>query len=596
MEINKLREILQEECCKTAARVVGHNPEEPNDLEGEDRSKVRAAWRHKLSRLGVTWQYDHCGDDLTAPEGHVAVEDFMTDKGCTTLFIPNELAENMLVLGEMPIPLKKTPVRNRDVEREPIMRAARNTTEYLVLSTVTASEDGRRIIFVFNNGTSLFYNVANTKWCHSNTELEMGDSHFKNIQWGEGLFMPPPAPAGRRWTEFKAGRDGFYEQIAQIATEGWVKTYFTLLARWVKSHSERNRRGSDGQISKRLVNASNRLDMLTGDNSMAIESLAKNQYIQQMPLNVVCDIAFSQSKVLDFKAFRERGMDSWFCKHVAERASTEYVIKDHAMGIVDESKAQLGAWLDDYHYHTRMGDGELWQYVWEKYKFAVGRSNYNWSRLKKITERGFKAKKVMDYVFHILPMQGMCNSMIYQNWDSLVTLDDYARMQQEMTGGNYERYPKGLKMSHDIAARNHRVKQSNAFAERFASVCESIKSLEFSDKEFSIVLPKSVNDIVNEGAALNHCVASYVSGVVDRQYSIVFLRKADELDKPLVTVQISADGKTVLQSRGHSNRDLTADENKFLAKYRDHLDPSRQKSLFNIAEDMALNPQLVEAA
>jgi hypothetical protein len=315
-----------------------------------------------------------------------------------------------------------------------------------------------------------------------------------------------------------------------------------------------------------------------------------------MPLQVVCDIAFRGDKVLDFKAFRERGMDSWFCKHVAERASTEYVVKDHSMGLVDESRVQLGAWLDDYHFHCQQGDGELWQYVWEKYKFAIGRSTYQWSRLKKITERGFKAKKVMDYVFHILPMQGICNSMIYQNWENLVLLDDYARMQHEMAGNNYDRYPKGLKMSHDIAARNYRVKQSQAFAERFTSVCESIKNLEFSDKEFSIVLPSSVNDIVNEGAALNHCVASYVSGVVDRQYSIVFLRKADELDKPLVTVQISADGKTVSQARGHSNRDLTEDENKFLAKYRDHLDPSRQKSLFNFAADLAINPELVPEA
>ena len=140
-----------------------------------------------------------------------------------------------------------------------VARASRNKTQYVVLSTVTASEDGRRIIFFFNNGTSLFYNVAVAKWFHSNTELEMGDSHFKNISWGEGLFMPPPRVAGSRWVEFKAGRDGFYEQIAQIATEGWVKTYFTILSNWVKSNSERNLRASDGEISKRLVNASNRL-------------------------------------------------------------------------------------------------------------------------------------------------------------------------------------------------------------------------------------------------------------------------------------------------------------------------------------------------
>jgi hypothetical protein len=473
-----------------------------------------------------------------------------------------------------------------------VARASRNKTQYISLATVTASEDGRRIIFVFNNGTSLFYNVANTKWFHSNTELEMGDSHFKNIQWGDALFMPPPAPAGRRWEEFKPGREGFYEQIAQIATEGWVKTYFTILSRWVKTYIERNPRDSDRKISKRLVNASNRLDMLTGDNSMAIESLAKNQYIQRMPLQVVCNVAFSGNKVLDFKAFRERGMDAWFCKHVGERARTEYIISDHVQNRVDENRAQLGAWLDAYSWACKNGDSELWQYVWEKYQYAIAPDHYNWRRLKSITDRGFKAKKVMDYVFFTLPMQGICPSMIHQNWECLTLLDDYAKMQSEMSGSNYDRYPKGLKMSHDIASRNYRVKQSQAFAERFAKMCEIRKGLEFAGKVYSIVTPKDVNEIVNEGAALNHCVASYVSGVVDGTYSIVFLRKTDELDKPLVTVQVSADGKAIMQSRGHSNRDLTEDESKFLDKYRDHLDPSRQKSLFNVAEDLAINHEI----
>jgi hypothetical protein len=57
-------------------------------------------------------------------------------------------------------------------------------------------------------------------------------------------------------------------------------------------------------------------------------------------------------------------------------------------------------------------------------------------------------------------------------------------------------------------------------------------------------------------------------------------------------VQVSADGKAIMQSRGHSNRDLTEDESKFLDKYRDHLDPSRQKSLFNVAEDLAINHEI----
>jgi hypothetical protein len=483
---------------------------------------------------------------------------------------------------------------------EIIRRAARNTTKYVDLSTVTASEDGRRIVFVFKNGTSIFYNVANGKWCHGATESEMGDSHFKNIGWGEPLFRPPPAAAGTRWMEFRPGREGFYEQIAQTATEGWVKTYFILLARWTKHYAEKNRRGSDGKISKRLVNRSNRLDVLSGENCRSIESLAKNNYIQKMPIDTVCNIAFGSENILNFQEFRNRGMDAWFCKHVGEKSSTEYVIVDHAMGRVDEARRDIGTWLRHYHAFCQKGMGDIWQYVWENYSFALDgeyRVQRAMDRFNELVKRGYKPKKIVDYVFGFLPRQGICHSMIYQDFDSsIITLADYAKMQEEMSGRNYDRYPKYLKVSHDIAAKNYRVKQSQAFSERFAAACEEIKGLEFAGKEFSVVLPVTVNDIVNEGAALNHCVASYVSGVVDRKYSIVFLRKTDELDKPLVTVQVSEDGKTIQQARGHSNRDLTEDEQKFLNKYRDHLDPNRQKTLWNeVAADMAVNEEIAAA-
>jgi hypothetical protein len=140
-----------------------------------------------------------------------------------------------------------------------------------------------------------------------------GRQPLRDISWGDPLYYRLRQPR-QPLEEFKPGREGFYSRISQIATEGWVKMYFTI-SRWVKTHTERNRRESDGgNISKRLVNASNRLDMLTGDNSMAIESLAKNQYIRMMPLQTVCSVAFSGNKVLDFKTFRERGMDAWFCK------------------------------------------------------------------------------------------------------------------------------------------------------------------------------------------------------------------------------------------------------------------------------------------
>lgn len=589
MDVLKLRHVLEWKCIKIAQRVLKDDQMDNIDFDDEDcidgtprpRSRTRAAWRQYLTRLGVTWKYSSWGMVYSAPEGHVAVRDVMVDKGATTLFIPAPIAEKALVLGFMPDPERK-PACERKKPEGPIVRASKNKTQYIGLKTVTSNEDGRRIIFVFNNGESVFYNVANSKWFHSNTEKEMGDSHFNNISWGEPLFIPPPARPGSRWNEFKPGCDGFYEQIAQVATEGWVKTYFTMLGRWTKHYAQCHRR-ADREVSKRAVQQANRLDVLTGENSMAIESLAKNQYIQKMPMEIVYKIAFDGDKILDFKAFKDRGMDAWFCKHLGERATTEYVISDHEQGQIDHRIVDLGAWLEPYHNACRMGHGDLWRYTWEKYKFAIGYGyRFCGDRFGELVKRGYNPKKIIDYVLFNLPMQGICTTMTYQNWDGITLLADYAKMQSDMCE-RYERYPKSLKMSHDIASKNHRVKESKVFAEMFSAKCEGFKKFEFSDKEYSVISPKDVNDFIREGVLLNHCVGSYVSRVVDNKSVVMFMRKTEELDAPVVTIEIETDGSRIMQARGNFNRDLDDAETKFVAKYADHINPEKQKKIFEAA-------------
>ena len=58
---------------------------------------------------------------------------------------------------------------------------------------------------------------------------------------------------------------------------------------------------------------------------------------------------------------------------------------------------------------------------------------------------------------------------------------------------------------------------------------------EFADKKYRIVAPEKVEDIMYEGQALRHCADSsdiYYERIQNRESYIMFLRKAEEPDKP----------------------------------------------------------------
>ncbi|NBP16886.1 hypothetical protein EBU95_21310, partial [bacterium] len=80
-----------------------------------------------------------------------------------------------------------------------------------------------------------------------------------------------------------------------------------------------------------------------------------------------------------------------------------------------------------------------------------------------------------------------------------------------------------------------------------------------------------------EGSSLNHCVASYIEGVVNGEYAILFLRSNEELEKSMVTVQVK-DGR-VLQARGQSNRPTSEEEAKFLEKFVESLNKQKELAL-----------------
>ena len=147
--------------------------------------------------------------------------------------------------------------------------------------------------------------------------------------------------------------------------------------------------------------------------------------------------------------------------------------------------------------------------------------------------------------------------------EAITLLRDYVRMCQAMELG-YEKYPKSLKKEHDIALMNYKANESEIKQKQFAKVVESedYVSLDFKTKDYAIIRPTTVNDVIKEGESLSHCVASYVDDIIKKKCKILFLRRTDNLNESLVTVEVR--GHIIRQVKGKFNRKPTEEEKEFV--------------------------------
>lgn len=143
--------------------------------------------------------------------------------------------------------------------------------------------------------------------------------------------------------------------------------------------------------------------------------------------------------------------------------------------------------------------------------------------------------------------------------------------------------PKNFKKVHDRTAKEYQALQDKkAAAERKRKEREAKKRMEqtkaalaeiletngenkdafsLKGKGLILVVPKSVDDIKAEGAALHHCVGTYVERVAKGETSIFFIRKQDAPDKSYYTMEWKND--KVWQCRGLHNCDMTPEVKAF---------------------------------
>lgn len=159
-------------------------------------------------------------------------------------------------------------------------------------------------------------------------------------------------------------------------------------------------------------------------------------------------------------------------------------------------------------------------------------------------------------------------------------------------------FPKNFKKVHDRTAAEYQAVQDKKAAEkkrreeeRIKREAEAMKKLleemlkenagidnAFLIKGKGLILrvPRDAQEIKNEGAALHHCVGTYVDRVAKGQTHIFFVRRVEEPDTPYFTMEYN-NGR-VIQCRGSHNCGMPASVKAFVAAFEKLMKEREEKT------------------
>ncbi|MGN0688937.1 MAG: PcfJ domain-containing protein, partial [Oscillospiraceae bacterium] len=191
---------------------------------------------------------------------------------------------------------------------------------------------------------------------------------------------------------------------------------------------------------------------------------------------------------------------------------------------------------------------------------------YNLGRLEEVIPKNRKYK-LTDYLDYII-------AKVIAEGNNQIMYIDYLEIAKEL---NYDLsvhnvlFPKNLKEAHDNAVKNRNIKaeKDSGYPKRYK---ELIKMYAFEKDGFSILIPKCSAEIITEGKLMSHCVAGYAHRHIKGITTILFLRKTDDIDSPLYTIEVDDKTKSVRQIQGYNNSTpLTEEARAFFDEWKEDI-------------------------
>lgn len=114
--------------------------------------------------------------------------------------------------------------------------------------------------------------------------------------------------------------------------------------------------------------------------------------------------------------------------------------------------------------------------------------------------------------------------------------------------------PKDFEVQHRKYSSRVSELKAKAFDDECKNVLNELQKLNYSNKKYSIVVPKTPKDIRDEGNNQCNCVGGYIERIVDGRSIVVFLRRNEDINKSYYTVELNPLNNSIVQCRDYKNR------------------------------------------
>lgn len=186
---------------------------------------------------------------------------------------------------------------------------------------------------------------------------------------------------------------------------------------------------------------------------------------------------------------------------------------------------------------------------------------------------GITLKKFYDYIENCYVKQYLYDdsesSLVSIYYDSLVMSEQLDKV--------FNKTPKSLVKYHDVLSKESELMRDKIKSEKIAIKMKEYSHLEnislvneegkFKDK-YSIILPKSVEDIVEEGKKMHHCVGTYVDRILRGTSLVLFLRKSDNIKgRSIATFEVNPFYKNIVQIKAPYNQKPEKEAIEFIRKW-----------------------------
>ena len=115
------------------------------------------------------------------------------------------------------------------------------------------------------------------------------------------------------------------------------------------------------------------------------------------------------------------------------------------------------------------------------------------------------------------------------------------------------RWPMNLKRAHDQALEHIQFEEQKELQEKFQKRAKALQRFRFAADGLEIAVPERESDLIREGKALHHCVASYARRHAEGEITILFVRRSEDAKTPFYTLSIYEESMTVCMNNGDHN-------------------------------------------